>query len=83
MGRRYKVIGINTRDIINTAQAANTIGITSHGCAAQTAHANYAVFVLSPQLICSTHTMKKLAANGAKDPTVKSFPQNARPAKSP
>lgn len=71
LGQGAKVLDITARDIINMAQAAYTIGSTSHGSGAQRAYAVYAGFGLSPEITCSTKDMQKLAANQVKDPTFK------------
>ena len=68
LGQGANVLGITSGDIINMAEAAYTIGSTSHGSGAQRAYAVYAGFGLSSELSCSTADMQKLAASNVKDP---------------
>lgn len=71
LGQGAKALDITARDIINMAQAAYTIGSTSHGSGAQRAYAVYAGFGLSPEITCSIKDIQKLANNQVKDPTFK------------
>lgn len=68
LGQGANVLGITSGDIINMAEAAYTIGSTSHGSGAQRAYAVYAGFGLSSELSCSSTDMQKLAASNIKDP---------------
>ena len=71
LGQGAKELGITSRDIINMAQAAYSIGSKSHGTGAQRAYAVYAGFGQSPEITCSTSDMKKLAAGRVSDPVFK------------
>lgn len=71
LGQGAKELEITSRDIINMAQAAYSIGSKSHGTGAQRAYAVYAGFGQSPEISCSTEDMKKLAANKITDPVFK------------
>lgn len=71
LGQGAKELEITSRDIINMAQAAYSIGSKSHGTGAQRAYAVYAGFGQSPEISCSTTDMKKLAAGQISDPVYK------------
>lgn len=71
LGQGAKELGITSRDIINMAQAAYTIGSDSHGTGAQRAYAVYAGFGQSAEISCSTSDMKKLASGRINDPVYK------------
>lgn len=71
LGQGAKELEITSRDIINMAQAAYSIGSKSHGTGAQRAYAVYAGFGQSGEISCSTEDMKKLASNKISDPVFK------------
>ena len=71
LGQGAAELEITSRDIINMAQAAYSIGSKSHGTGAQRAYAVYAGFGQSPEITCSTTDMKKLAAGNINDPVFK------------
>lgn len=71
LGQGANELEITSRDIINMAQAAYSIGSKSHGTGAQRAYAVYAGFGQSPEISCSTEDMKKLAAGQINDPVFK------------
>ena len=71
LGQGADELEITSRDIINMAQAAYSIGSKSHGSGAQRAYAVYAGFGQSPEITCSSADMKKLAAGKINDPVFK------------
>ena len=68
LGQGASDLNISSRDIIDMAETAYSIGSKSHGTSAQRAYAVYAGFGQSPELSCSIEDMKKLAANQVNDP---------------
>ncbi|MEN9541474.1 MAG: hypothetical protein RLZZ459_1565 [Cyanobacteriota bacterium] len=68
LGQGAKELNITSRDIINMAQAAYSIGSDSHGTGAQRAYAVYAGFGQSAEMTCSTADIRKLALGQIKDP---------------